>query len=87
MNISGIYNEETHKVYNVRKSETIVVKKEYKRSALGGKFKVIKYYDKLDLLRYVKTIIIQGLSSRVIIPNEFIIYKLYWKLIKKTNTR
>ena len=36
MNIGGIYDEETHKVYDVRKSETIRDRLEYERSALGG---------------------------------------------------
>ena len=53
MNIGGIYDKETHKVDNVRKSETIRDKGEYERSALGEKFKVIKYYDNLDLFMYV----------------------------------
>ena len=41
MNIGGIFNEETHTVYDVRKSGTIRDKGEYKSSSLGNKCNVI----------------------------------------------
>ena len=57
----------------MRKSETIRDKREYERSALGGKFRVLKYYDNLDILMYVANSIIKAKSLRIIIPNESII--------------
>ena len=69
MNIAGFYDEETHKDNNVRKSENIRDRREYERIALGGIFKIIKYYGNLDLLMNIDDSI-KGKPLRIIIPNK-----------------
>ena len=62
------YGEEKKKVIPTNTSQTEREIRKGEQSALGGKFKVVKYYDNLDLLLEV-----EQMGLRIIVPNESVI--------------
>ena len=67
-NAGSAYVEEKKKIIPTNSSQTEREVKKGERSALGGKFKVVKYYDNLDLLLYA-----EQMGMRIIVPNEPVI--------------
>ena len=50
LNAGVAYGEEKQKVYNINSTQKIREKRKYEKDALGGKFKVVNYYDNLHML-------------------------------------
>ncbi len=67
-NAGSAYAEEKQNVIPTNTSQIEREIRQGEKSALGGKFKVVKYYDNLDLLVFDKE-----MRMRIVVPNEPVI--------------